>query len=350
MTRAELLARRGVSARLRRRRAPTMPIHALRVAAFTGCVLAGCHAAAQVPTDPAVLQQRLADKLAQPFLRLAAWHTDLAAAKQAAAASGKLLFVHCTRSFSPCGTSIRCEREVLGAPAFAAFAGDVVLYCHVTAHVDPAADRLLAAWRGSGWPHHVVLDATGRVLGTHESHRDKSVEAFRDLVARARQFLADDVADERAIAAIRARQLARGLDVGALTLADARRLFAAAGELPAEQAAQLAAHVTDLEIADVLTRYDRFDPAQQAKAGAEFHVMHRQGKRPHGRNAARDFWGGIVLRVESIDEPDLALHQEALAAFEQRFGSERGYQDFLAKRRQAFVDLQRKAGAPPTAR
>ena len=108
--------------------------------------------------------------------------------------------------------------------------------------------------------------------------------------------------------------------------------------------------LVDLEIADVLTRYDRFDPAQQAKAGAEFHVMHRQGKRPHGRNAARDFWGGIVLRVESIDEPDLALHQEALAAFEQRFGSERGYQDFLAKRRQAFVDLQRKAGAPPTAR
>lgn len=335
--------------RLRRRGLPTMPSHALRLAFLAGCILAGCHAAAQVPIDPAVLQERRADKLAQPFLRLVAWHTDLASAKQTAAVSGKLILVHCTRSFSPCGTSIRCEREVLSSPSFAAFASEVVLCCHVTAHVDAADDRMLAQWRGSGWPHHVVLDATGRVLGTHESHRDKSVEEFRGMIARARQFLADDAADERAVAAIRARQLARGVDVGALTLADARRLAAAAGELPAEQAAQLATRITDLEIAEVLTRYDRFDPAQQGKAGAEFLGLYRQGKRPHGRNAARDFWGGIVLYVEASERPDLALHQEAMAAFEQRLGGERSYQDFVAKHRQTFEELRRKANAPSPA-
>lgn len=241
--------------------------------------------------------------------------------------------------------SIRCEREVLSSPAFVAFAGEVELYCHATSHVDAASDRMLAEWRGSGWPHHVVLDATGRVLGTHESHRDKSVEEFRGMVARARQFLADEAADERAIAAIRARHLARGLEVGALTLAEARRLFAAAGEMPAEQAAQIVAQLTDLEIAETLTRHERFDPAQQLKAGTEFYVMYRQGKRPHGRNAVRDFWGGIVLHVEASEKPDLALLEEALAAFEKRFAGDRGYQEFVDTHRQALVELQRKAGA-----
>jgi hypothetical protein len=130
-----------------------------------------------------------------------------------------------------------------------------------------------------------------------------------------------------------------------LTLGEARRLFAVAGEMPAEQAAQIAAHLTDLEIAETLTRYDRFDPVQQLKAGAEFYVMYRQGKRPHGRNAVRDFWGGIVLHVEASEKPDLALLEEALATFEKRFAGDRGYQEFVDKHRQALVELQRKASA-----
>ena len=316
-----------------------------RLAAIVAAVLAGCTLAAQTPTDPTELQQRRADKLAQPFLRLAAWHTDLAEAKRAAAASGRLILVHCTRSFMPCGTSIRCEREVLSTPEFVAFAGEVVPYCHVSAHVDATQDRQLAEWRGSGWPHHAVLDATGRVLGTHESHREKSLAELRELVARARQFLVDEAAAEREIAAVRRRQLVRGLEVGALTLAQARALFAAADVLPAAEAADLATRITDLEIAGVLVCIDRFDAAQQQKAGAEFATMHRQGKRPHGRNAARDFWGGILLHVEASEKPDLDLHREALAAFRQRLGSDRGYRQFIELRRQASRELPRKVDA-----
>lgn len=322
-------------------------MHAL--ALVVAAALTGCASLAQTPTDAVVLQQRRADKLAQPFLRLAGWHTDLPAAQQAAAASGKLILVHCTRSFVPCGTSIRCERDVLSSPEFVAFAETVVPYAHVSAHVDATQDRQLAEWRGSGWPHHVVLDATGRVLGTHESHRDKSVAELRELVARARQFLADEAVAEREIESVRLRQLSRGLEVGALTLAQARSLFAAAGVLPAADATRFAARITDLEIADVLTRIDRFDAAQQIKAGAEFATMHRQGKRPHGRNAARDFWGGILLHVEASEKPNLDLHREALAAFEERLGSERGYQEFVAKHRAAGVELPRKAAAPANA-
>lgn len=300
---------------------------------------------APVAPTPELLAERLADKLAQPFLRRGDWCTDLATAQQRAAASGTLILVHCTRSFAPCGTSIRCEREVLDTPEFAALAGEVVPLCHVTTHLDANADRLLARWRGSGWPHHVVLDATGRVLGTHPSHREKSVAELRELVGRARAFLAEEAAIAAARQALDRRHLAAGLETGALSLAEARALFARSGAWPGAEAATRAAQITDLEIADVLARVDRFDAAAPAVVGGEFAVMHRHGKRPHERNATRDFWGGILLHVEASPKPNLELHREALAAFTAVFGAERGYQDFLQKRRQAGEDLVRKDAA-----
>lgn len=319
-------------------------------------VLAGCGTLPQEPAratrppasaapTPEQLAVRLADKHAQPFLRRGDWCTDLATAQQRAAATGKLILVHCTRSFAPCGTSIRCEREVLDTPEFEALAGEVVPLCHVTTHLDAAADRLLAEWRGSGWPHHVVLDATGRVLGTHASHREKSVAELRDLVGRARTFLAEEAAIAAERQALDRRHLAAGLDTGALSLAEARALFARSGAWPGTEAATRAAQITDLEIADVLARFDRFDATAPAVVGGEFVVMYRHGKRPHERNATRDFWGGILLHVEASPKPNLELHREALAAFTAAFGAERGYQDFLAERRQAGESLGRKDAA-----
>lgn len=305
-------------------------------------VLATAVARAQTPTDPAELQRRAADKLAQPFLRLHEWHTDLAAAQRAAARDGKLILVHCTRSFVPCGTSIRCEQQVLSHPDFAAVAAEAVLYCHVTSHVDAAADQRLAQWRGSGWPHHVVLDASGRVLGTHESHRDKSAAEFRTLLATARNFQQlerDTLAAER-----RARQqrLRAGLEAGALDLHTARVLFADCGALSDAAARELAARITDLEINEVLAGVDRFAPAAQVEAGGRFAAMHRLGKRPFARNCVRDFWGGILMHQEQATTPNLELAKEALAELEQRFGGERGYRGFLDARR---AWLQRASAA-----
>ena len=323
-----------------------------RLAPFVLLSLAGCsQLVAQHPPgsviEPAVLATRRVDKLAQPFLRLAPWHHDLASAQREAAASGKLILVHVTRSFQPCGTSIRCEREVLASPAFVAFAGEVVLYCHVSAHVDATADQQLAAWRGSGWPHHVVLDATGRVLGVHESHRDKTVDELRALVVGARTFQQVEQAALRDEAAARQRRLRAGLAAGALSLGEARALFADSGVLSADDAAALAAALTDLEVAEVLRTEDRFDPATAPRVGALFATMHYQGKRPAGRNAARDFWGALLLHLEARERPNLPLQREALGELEQRFGGEAGYRAFLAERRAALQ--QREAAASPGA-
>jgi len=297
---------------------------------------------AQAPIDEATLRQRLADKLASPFLRLAPWHTDFAVAKQAAAREGKLILMHVTRSFVPCGTSIRCEREVLSAPGFSALAERVVLYCHVTAHLDAEQDSVLFTTRGSGWPHHAVLDATGRVLGTHESWREKSVQELAALVDRAQAFSKLEVDTEREIAAANRRLLQAGLEAGALDLAGARRLLASAGVLPRAEAERYAGMATDLEIGEILGRHDRFDEKQQGALGAEFYAMWWMGKRPLGRNAVRDFWGGILLHLEKAEKPDLELYREALGKLEAEFGTARGYRGFLDLRKKALEDLQRK--------
>jgi hypothetical protein len=300
----------------------------------------------QAPPDRATLQTRLADKLAQPFVLLHAWHTDLESAKRAAAREGKLILAHCTRSFTPCGTSIRCEREVLSAPEFARVAERAVLYCHVTARLDAGADQFLFDTRGSGWPHHVVLDASGRVLGTHESHRDKSAAEFTGMLDRAQAYLRVEAEVAREVAAQRRRQLEAGLAAGALDLATARTLLAQSAPLPRADAERLAAAITDLEVSDVLRRYDRFDDKAQVAAGAELYALWRLGKRPAERNASRDFWGGILLHLEHQEQPDLTLYRDALAELDRRFGDARGYRAFLDVRRKALEELQRKATKP----
>lgn len=328
-------------------------LHAAAVRTFL-CAALPCVAAlapalrGQQQDSPAILQQRLADKRAAPFLRLAPWHLTLPAAQHAAARDGKLILVHCTRSFTPCGTSIRCEREVLAAPEFAALAERVVLYCHITAHLDPAEDRLLAATRGSGWPHHVVMDASGRVLGVHESHQDKSVTALATLVDAATEFLHTEADCARAIAAANRTRLEAGLTAGALDLATARALFAECGTLPPADAERLAAAITDLEVADVLAGADRFDEAARPALGAVFHGMWRVGKRPAGRNAVRDFWGGILLHLETREQPDLDLYRDALARLESAFGEARGYRAFLDARREALARMTASRGVGVT--
>lgn len=319
-----------------------MPFVLARVVLSTVCTAL---AAAQVPTDRAVLQQRLEDKLAAPFLRCAPWHTDFDSARRAAAREGKLILAHFTRSFVPCGTSIRCEREVLSAPDFAGLAERVVLYCHVTARLEARHDGFLFDTRGSGWPHHVVLDATGRVLGTHESHRPKSVTELSHLVDQAQAYLRIEAETERDLAAACRRRLDAGLAAGALELRDARHLFACSGPMTRADAERLSAMITDLEVADVLRRYDRFDESIHAAAGAEFAAMWRQGKSPSARNAVRDFWGGILIHLEHQEKPDLELYRQGLARLEDLFGDARGYRDFLEQRRKALDALQTKAPA-----
>ncbi|MEQ1632617.1 MAG: thioredoxin family protein [Planctomycetota bacterium] len=324
-----------------------LPALVCAVVLSTALFAQGLERAAVAPPSPTAteLQVRRADKLAQPFLRTSVWHTDLESAQGEAARSGKLILVHCTRSYTPCGTSIRCERDVLSSPEFAAFADEVVLHVHVTSHVDVEEDRRLSAWRGSGFPHHVVLDATGRVLGTHESHRSKSVAAFRELVVAAKNFLELEAATKEQEAQQRKQRLQNGLATGALTLAEARALMAASGTWTAEELEAASNAITDLEVAQVLMSIVRDDPPSQREAGRAFVAMHRMGKRPLARNFVRDFYGAILLHQEQAESPDLELCRGAMRELEERFANERGYRAFLSERRAELGELEVRTAA-----
>lgn len=310
----------------------------LLVVALTTAALA-----AQVSTEPAVLRERLQDKLASTFLRRARWHTDLATAQQAAARSGKLIFCHFTRSFMPCGTSIRCEREVLSTPEFQEFARNVELYCHVTSHVDAAADRLLFATGGSGWPHHALLDATGRIVARHDG--EKSVSSFATMLAAAAAYLDIERETAQRIAAAEQRRFAAGMAIGALTLAQARDLFAAMGELTPDRLTRYAAMLDDLEIRTVAARFDRFDEGSHQGAGRHFYGMWQAGKLPWSRDTRRDYWGGLLAYLETRDDPNLELYQQGLTALAQEFGDAVGYRTFLAAKRQALEALRSKSAS-----
>ncbi len=310
----------------------------------TSFALALAFAAAPAPcqdsTAPETLRARRHDKLAAPFVTRAEWHTDLDKARQVAAREGKLILAHFTRSYVPCGTSIRCERQVLSAPEFAALASDVVLYCHVTAHLDAGYDQLLFAHGGSGWPHHAVLDASGRILGQHPSWREKSVAELRGLVDRAQSFLQAERETENTVAAAYRRLLLRGVEQRTLDLDSARQLLARAGALPPADADRVAGYLTDLEVLDLLAAHDRFDEAGRADVGRQLYAMWRAGKRPVARNPSRDFWGGILLYLETRDKPDLDLYAEGLAALEKAVGDSRAYRDFLAARHTTLTRLR----------
>ena len=67
------------------------------------------------------------------------------------------------------------------------------------------------------------------------------------------------------------------------------------------------------------------------------------GKRPEARNATRDFWGGILVFLETRDAPDLELYGAALGELEVRFGESRGYRRFLDERRARLAELRAAA-------
>lgn len=74
----------------------------LGLALLSSTLLGATHLRAQEPTDRAAqLAERRATALAKPVFQTLPWHTDFAAAKEQAAATGKLIFAYFTRSYSP---------------------------------------------------------------------------------------------------------------------------------------------------------------------------------------------------------------------------------------------------------
>lgn len=122
----------------------------------------------------------------------AEWLTDLAAAKEQAAKSGKAILVNFTGS-DWCGYCIRMRRDVLEQPEFAAYAADkfVLLEVDIPRAPIPAEVReqrmqLCRQYEVTGFPTILVLNPAGEVLGGFNGARPH-ITAMIPLLDEARE-------------------------------------------------------------------------------------------------------------------------------------------------------------------
>jgi hypothetical protein len=197
---------------------------------------------------------------------------------------------------------------VLSTREFAEFGKEVVLFLHVTSHVEgrPHPD-LLHEKGGDAFPYFAVLDADGTVVARHQGA--PSVAGFRATVAASTDYL--ELRDEAAAGDpdAKARLLIRRLEFGSLSHARAVAERAALTELTDEQAARIDRLLTSLEFVEIRAALRRREDLP--KAGAKLAVMKDHGRIPTGRDAV-DFW--LIISFYAEEQHDAALFREVIDA------------------------------------
>ena len=274
--------------------------------------------APQQPT-PAPTQDQLkawrVEKLEKPVWKLAPWLVDLDAARAEASKTGKPIFACFTRSYLPCAPCEALESSVLADARFAEFASSVVLFLHVTSHVEGEPYPTLLTDKGfTGFPSLCFLDQDGNVV---VKQVERSVAGFEATAAR--------IATLRGLEA----QLKKGGGIAA-----ERRVFLAQLELQMLRADEIRARMqklelgeadraradqflVDAEVRDLRTRSRELGPEQVSDAVA---AMARAGRRPSpSPETANPFWE-LVLGW-SARKADGELGQKAFDALSENASS-----------------------------
>jgi protein disulfide-isomerase len=101
------------------------------------------------------------------------WLTDFEAAKKVSAESGKPILINFSGS-DWCGWCIKLDNEVFAKPEFASYAKENLVLVHADfprkkkqPKAEAAQNKALAATYGvQGFPTVLLVDATGKVIGT----------------------------------------------------------------------------------------------------------------------------------------------------------------------------------------
>lgn len=255
------------------------------------------------------------ETFALDVFKRAPWTFDYDAARQDAKKSGKPILVYFTRSYSPCPPCTSFEKSVLSDTAFAEFAQQVVLFCHVTTMVEgDKYQELLREKGGRLFPHVVFLDADGKVLA---NQKDRTVAGFQ----RALQGIAAyDALLQKVTAGDSSRAaelLQTGVEMGRVDFAAAKELAAKFGKLADDEQKKVDAALLNLEVADVMTRVRTQE--QAAAAGRTFAKMMGEGRIPTG-SAARNFYAVMLTTMEA--DKDAAGFEKVLAAYKKLIENE----------------------------
>lgn len=300
----------------------------------TLALLSGTRAAAMAPQDQAELVAlRDAKKKLEVFGKNG-WTFDYDAARARAKKEDKVVFAYFTRSFAECSRCESVESRVLEQEDFAAFAAQVVPFCHLTSHVDGEAyPDLLQQKGGTGWPYLVLLDADGNLL-TRLSER--SVASFRKSLAKCEAFLAVDKRRRGGEPGLEADVLIARIEMGGMTLAEAQEAATKTGPLDAARGARLANALVSLEVFESFGTVRTRDEA--AEVGRRFQKMWDEGRAPTG-DAAPLFYS-LILEA-AANAQDAAAYEKALRQYEMVAPQGRGRERVLERMRQRLQELKK---------
>lgn len=263
-------------------------------------------ASAQARTQEQLVALR-DEKLGKRVFTLAGWIADFDAALAASAETGKPILAYFTRSYAHCGPCDALESGMLSSPEFQAFAKSVVLFVHVTSHVEGEQHPNLLREKGFvSFPSLCFLDADGKVTVRAPQRDVASLSAVRARLG--------ELAELRDLAAEGDEDAARKLflceiELDMLTAAqihERRKKF----ELDEEETARVEQALVDLEVRAMRAKSRELGADAVGKRLAD---MAREGRLP-SPDSAQFFWqmtlnwcaknGDAELAQRAFDELD----------------------------------------------
>lgn len=239
-------------------------------------------AAAQAKTQEQLIALR-DEKLGKRVFTLAEWTADFDAAMAASAETGKPILAYFTRSYAHCGPCDSLESGMLSSPEFQEFAKSVVLFVHVTSHVEGEQHPHLLREKGFvSFPSLCFMDADGRVTVRAPQRDVASLGAVRARLGELAELR--DLAAEGDVDASRRLFLCE-IELDMLTAAqiqEHRNKF----ELDEEETARVEQALVDLEVRAMRARSREIGADAIGKRLAE---IAREGRAP-STDSAQFFW------------------------------------------------------------
>ncbi|MCA8952407.1 MAG: thioredoxin family protein [Planctomycetes bacterium] len=285
--------------------------------------------------DQARLVELRAAKRSEPVFALADWTFDYDEARARAKRSGKLIFGYFTRSYAACPPCASLERNALSDPAFAEFAERVVLFCHITSHVDGEPHPNLLAEKGShSFPYLVFMTEDGEVLAQQPA-RARTVEAFGRTLAASTRYLELERRFEQGDHGVAAALLIARIEIGAIGFEAAEKARGELAEISGPERARLTELLLDLEVAELADTV-RTRP-RAIEVGARFAAMWREGRVPKGAIASSFF--ALVMEA-AYGDGDAKLYERALVEYERVAPEGRNRQRVLQRLRKRLEELR----------
>ena len=207
-----------------------------------------------------------------------------------------------------------------------------MLFTHVTSQVaDEPYPNLLSEKGRNSFPSIAVLDATGELLAVHEGPRD--IAGFEKTVAKAREFaplLAKAAAGDKAA---RKQVLLTRVRWKAIAPDELRRQ-ADELELSADEKAQIAAGLTDLELLHVRRLKD------PNEALAMLRRIHDEGRVPASGTPQLMFWNYWLTHADALG--DATEYRRAFIELEKLAADEPRYAKRLEDARKRLAELEKQ--------